>query len=156
MWRLRWMRVLLVMGAAASARRFEDKTVAPLRRGFFLANDADAPAGVVPHLITRTPHHRRERFPVIEGVPEVFKVHLGSRPWVCVPALFICFKAPARNPATEGQPLSGSFREPLWFWYVRLACCRERSGIAKRPSWHCNGDMKPATWPALTSLCGNG
>ena len=47
MWRLRWMRVLLVMGGpAASARRFEDKTVAPLRRGFFLANDADAPAGV--------------------------------------------------------------------------------------------------------------
>ena len=45
------------------------------------------------------------------------------------------------------QPLSCSFREPLWFWHVRLACCRERSGIANRPTWRCNEDMKRATQP---------
>ena len=47
---------------------------------------------------------------------------------------------------TTGRLVPGRLnsREPLWFWHVRFACCRERSGIANRPTWRCNEDMKRA------------
>ena len=89
MWRLR----RLVMGSVPHllAPFTISKTLAPLRRGFFLANDPNALAGVLSQpkrprfmaylILIPAQEARRgcECITVIERVPEVFKVHFGPR-----------------------------------------------------------------------------
>ena len=77
--------------AASVSALHDQQNVAPLRRGFFLANDPNALAGVLSQpkhprflaylILIPAQEARRgcECLTVIERVPEVFKVHFGPR-----------------------------------------------------------------------------